>query len=47
MKRIQLPQENGIRVDIASFLHNTDAKMCLPDQESNNVGVDFNKYVKD
>ncbi len=28
------------------FLHNTDAKMCLPGQESNNVRVGFNKHLK-
>ncbi len=32
--------------NIASFSHNTDAKMCLPGQESNHVGVGFNKLLK-
>ncbi len=33
-------------IDIASFLNNTDTKIYLTDQESNNVGVSFNKHLK-
>ncbi len=33
-------------IDISLFLHNTDAKMCLLDQESNNAEVGFSKYLK-